>query len=96
MEIPIYIQPTSNGFQATTGGPLDLIADGATADAAAQALQLLVTARLRAGQLRTLTVAAVDPIVAAARVVGRNPLFEDWVREIDEYRRSNNTPVDAG
>lgn len=95
MELNVYIEPSNGGFRAITGGPLDLSADGATVDAAADALQQLVAARLRAGQLRTLTVTGVDPILSAARNVGQNPLFEDWVREIDEYRRLHNTPADA-
>ena len=95
MELPVFIQPMGNGFRAITGGPLDLTADGATAEDAAYALQQLVAARIRAGQLRTLSVTAIDPIVSAARAVGQNPLFEDWVREIDEYRRLNNAPADA-
>jgi hypothetical protein len=95
MELPVYIEPSPGGFRATTGGPLDLTANGPTVDAAAAALQQLVTARLRAGQLRTLTVTGIDPILAAARVVGQNPLFENWVREVEEYRRAHNSPADT-
>jgi len=95
MELPVYVLPSGSGYRATTGGPLDLTADGSTADAAMDALHQLIVARLRAGEVRTLTVTAVDPLLAAARAVGQNPLFEDWVREIEEYRRQHNTPPDV-
>ena len=90
MEIPVLVEPSPTGFRAVTGAPLDLSADGPTADAAMSTLRTLVAARLRAGQLRTLTVTDVDAILAAARAVGENPLFEEYVKSIEEYRRERD------
>lgn len=95
MELPVLVQPQSSGFRASTGGPLDLSADGPTPDAAMTALRSLVAAKLHAGgQIRTLTVTDADSIQAAARKVGESPLFEDWVQAVEEYRRQNNTVPD--
>lgn len=95
MELPVFVLPSGSGYRATTAGPLDLTADGPTADAAVDALHQLIVARICAGEVRTLTVTAIDSLLAAARAVGQNPLFEDWVREIEVYRRQHNTPPDA-
>lgn len=96
MELPVLVLPQSSGFRASTGGPLDLAADGPTPDAAVTALHSLVAAKLNGGgHIRTLTLTAVDSITAAARKLGESPLFDDWVREVDEYRRLHNTVPDA-
>lgn len=34
-------------------------------------------------------------LVEAARRVGESPQFEEWVREVEEYRRQNNTVPEA-
>lgn len=96
MELPVLVSPQPTGFRASTGGPLDLAADGPTPDAAVGALRDLVLARLRSGQMRTLAVTDAVGIIDAARRVGESPLFEDWAREVEEYRRQNNTVPDAG
>jgi len=96
MELPIFILPHPPGFQASTGGPLDLAAIGPTPDAAVASLRSLVATKLhQGGQIQTLTIADVDSIQAAARKVGESPLFEDWVQAVDEYRRQHNTIPDA-
>jgi hypothetical protein len=103
MNIPVLIEPHPPGFRATTGGPLDLSADGPTPEAALDALRSLVADRLKAGgqlriltaepggQLRTLTAADVEAILAAAQRMRENPLFEEFEQAIEEYRREHNT-----
>ncbi len=82
MDIPILVEPTPAGFRAATGAPLDLTAEGPTADAAVAALRALVADRLRAGtQLRTLTL----PQLGLSKLA-ENPLFDDWLRAVEEYR----------
>lgn len=96
MELPILILPFSPGFQASTGGPLDLTAVGPTPDAAVASLRSLIAMKLhQGGQIRTLTVTDIDSIQTAAKKVGESPLFEDWVQAVDEYRRQQNTIPDA-
>lgn len=96
MELPILILPHPQGFQASTGGPLDLAAVGPTPDAAAATLRSLVEQKLyQGGQLRILTVTGIDPIEASAKRLGESPLFEEWVEAVEEYRRQHNTIPDA-
>jgi hypothetical protein len=92
MEIPVLVEPSPAGFRAVTGGPLDLSAEGPTADAALAARRSLIADRLRSGaQLRTLTVTDVAGILEAARRLRENPMFEEFEKAIDEYRREHNT-----
>lgn len=92
MEIPVLVEPSANGFRALTGAPLNLSADGPSADAALTALHTLVADRLRAGgQLRTLTVTDVAGILEAAKRLRENPMFEEFEQAIQEYRREHNT-----
>jgi hypothetical protein len=95
MDFPVLVVPQPSGFRASTGGPLDLAADGSTPDEAVEALRTLLTIKLRSAHVRTVTVADSDPICAAARKVGESPLFEDWVEAVEEYRRQHNTVPDA-
>lgn len=95
VDIPVLVEPHPPGFRASTGGPLDLTADGPTPEAALDALRGLVADRLKAGaQLRAMTFTDVHSLIAAARRVGENPMFEEFVKAIEEYRRENNTVPD--
>jgi hypothetical protein len=96
MELPVLVSPQATGFRASTGGPLDLTADGPTPDAAVDALRSLLATRLQRSQIRTVVVTDVDSLRAAARKLGESPLFEDWVQAVEEYRRQHNTVPDAG
>jgi hypothetical protein len=109
MEIPVFVEPTPTGFRATAGSPLPLTADGPTADAAVAAVQALLAERIRAGgQVRTLSIPTaagqaggvltpqkVEEILAAGQRLADNPLFDDWLRAVEEYRREHNTVPDA-
>jgi hypothetical protein len=96
MSITVFVEPQGPGFRAATGGPLDLAAGGASPDEALASLQALVTAKLQAGgQIRALPVLDVTAVQSAARAVAANPLFEDWVRAVEEYRRDRNAVPDT-
>jgi hypothetical protein len=45
--------------------------------------------------LGILTPQKAEDILAAAKAVGENPLFEEYVKSIEEYRRLNNTVPDS-
>ncbi|AWM36047.1 hypothetical protein GobsT_61990 [Gemmata obscuriglobus] len=96
MELPVLVSPQQVGFRASAGSPFDLTADGSTPDEAVDALRSLIAARLHSGQVRAVTVTDATAVVDAARKVGESPLFEDWAREVEEYRRQNNTVPAAG
>lgn len=96
MQLTAFVEPHPPGFRAFTGGPLDLTADGPTADAAVHALRQLVTARLAAGgQFVPLAFGPYDEIIERAGKIGDSPGFEDWVQAVEEYRREHNTVPDA-
>ena len=88
MQIPVLVEPIATGFRASTGSPLDLTAEGAT-------LKKNLTTRLQSGaKLRSLRVLDVDSMLAAGRSLAANPLFDDWVAAVEEYRRIHNTVPD--
>lgn len=91
MELPVLITPQPSGFRATTGEPFSLSADGPTPDAAMNALRSVVVAKFHCGEIRTLTLSDADVTRNLARRLGANPLFEDWVQAVEEYRREHNT-----
>jgi hypothetical protein len=95
MELPVLVTQQPNGFRAATGGPLDLTADGPTPDAAVGALRVAVVAKLQSGQVRTLVVSDAEVTAGAGRRLGENPLFDDWVQAVEEYRREHNTIPEA-
>jgi hypothetical protein len=96
MELSILILPHPPGFRASTGGPLDLAAVGPTPDAAVASLRSLITNKLhQGGQIRSVILTDVDSIQTSAKKVGESPLFEDWVKAVDEYRQQHNTVPEA-
>lgn len=94
MEIPVLVEPCPTGFRARTGGPLDLCADGPTADAAMAALRGMVAARVSAGTLRTLSISDVDSILAAARRLRENPRYDEFEQAIADYHSEHNAVPD--
>jgi hypothetical protein len=100
MNLVVSVAPYADGFRASTGTPLDLTADGPTADAAVDALHGLVAARFAAGvlppgEMRTISVTDVQAIVEAATRLSKNPLFDSYLESVAEYRRTHNTVPDA-
>ncbi len=94
MELAVSVAPHAGGFRASTGGPLDLTADGPTADAAVGALRELVFDRVGTGVLRTIHVPEVERALEAAARVGENPQFDAFLEELAEHRRLHNTVPD--
>ena len=91
MELSVFVEPSGTGFRAATGSPLSLSAEGPTADSAVEAVRAQYAERVRSGgQIRTLTITDVGAILDAAERLGANPLFEDWVESIEEYRRERD------
>jgi hypothetical protein len=85
MAISILIEPAANGYRAITGGPLDLVVEAATLSDAVAALQAKIADRLRGGAvLIEQTVAPASPIPVLA--LAENPLFDDWLRAVEDYR----------
>jgi hypothetical protein len=90
MSIPILVEPALNGYRAAAGGPLDLSAEADTAAAAVSALRAKIADRLRGGAV--LIEQAVPPPASPIPVVplAENPLFDDWLAAVEEYRNSRD------
>lgn len=101
MNIPVLLEPTSTGFRASTGGPLNLSAEAPTADEALAAIRRAYVEKQIAGvQVVTLDLPAPDPLIAAARRFAASAAehpetFDAWVAGMKEYRREREAVEDA-
>jgi hypothetical protein len=87
MTITVLVERSAAGFRASTGSPVPLAADGPSEDAAVAALRELLTDRLRAGgQLRSITLGHPAPLLPPGPALADNPLFDDWLRAVEDYR----------
>lgn len=96
MEFAVSVQPVAGGFRASTGGPLDLTADGPTVDAAVAAVRDQFATRLRRGEIRVVRVSDVERALEAAARVGENSELDGFLADLAEHRRVHNAVPDAG
>jgi hypothetical protein len=86
MTIAILVEPSPMGFCASTGGPLDLSAEAASAAEAVNALREKIARRLELGAI------LIDHPIHAARPpipilrLPENPLFDAWLVAVETYR----------
>jgi len=91
MTISILVEPSEAGFRATTGGPLELSAEAASAAEAVNALQEKIAGRLERGAI------LIDHPVQPARPpipvlsLSENPLFDAWLAAVETYRAEQET-----
>src|SRR5580658_5467841 len=91
MTISILVEPIQVGFRATTGGPLDLSAEAASAAAAVKALQEKIASRLeRGGILIDHPFSAPRPPIPVLPLAD-NPLFDEWLAAVETYRTERET-----
>jgi len=89
MEIPVLLEPLpGGGFQARSGDPLNLIAQGDSPDLALRKLRQLIDIRIASGSvLVPLAVPGPPPSPHAGAGIYRDePLFDAWRAAIEEYR----------
>lgn len=97
MTIPILVEPSPTGFFATTGGPLDLSAEAASAAEAVHALQEKIARRLERGAI--LIEHPVHPAQPPIPILplSENPLFVAWLTAVETYRaEQENRECSAG
>ena len=90
MQIPVLVEPVANnGYRASSGEPLPLSAEGATAEEAVCRLRELLNNRMVGGtRLVSLDVPSPEnPWLLGAGMFKDDPLFEDWQNNIAERRR---------
>lgn len=96
MSISILVEPATNGFRAAAGGPLDLTAEGESASAAVAALREKIADRLRGGAvlIEQSVAAPISPIPIVP--LAENPLFDEWLAAVEEYRTTSDNEERAG
>lgn len=95
MSISVLIEPTESGFRAETGGPLNLSAEAASTEAAIDALQAMISQRIRDGAtLVELPVTGNRSLQPAGRLA-EHPLFDEWLSAVQECRRLREVEEDA-
>ena len=86
MSISILVEPAADGFRAAAGGPLDLSADADSAVGAVAALRAMIADRLRGGAILIEQAVAGPPSPIPVMPLADNPLFDDWLAAVAEYR----------
>jgi hypothetical protein len=91
MTISILVEPSQVGFRATTGGPLELSAEAASAAEAVNARQEMIAGRLERGAI--LIDRPVHPPRPPIPVLSlaENPLFDAWLAVVEQYRTEQGT-----
>jgi len=86
MSISILVEPGVNGFRAAAGSPLDLCAEGDSAAAAVAALRGKIANRLSGGAMLIEQSISNPASPVPVLPLAENPLFDDWLVAIEEYR----------
>lgn len=86
MTISILVEPSPIGFRATTGGPLDLSAEAASAAEALTALQAKIDSRFGHGAVLVQHAVPAPQSPIALIPLAENPLFDAWLEAIEKYR----------
>jgi hypothetical protein len=96
MEIPVLLEPTASGFRASTQSPVPLSADGSTEEAAMDALSDVLKHRLQNGaQLRMLRTRTEESLDEIHQRMILNPLYPEFLKSIEEYRKVANAVENA-
>jgi hypothetical protein len=90
MSIPILVERAANGYRAEAGSSLDLSAEADTAAAAVAALRAKIRDRLRAGAVLIEQPVPAPPSPIPVVPLAENPLFDDWLAAVEEYRNSRD------
>ena len=86
MPISILVEPSQSGFRATTGGPLDLSAEAASAAEALTALQSQIDSRFAQGAILVHHPDPAPQSPVSLIPLAENPLFDAWLKAVEQYR----------
>ena len=86
MTISILVGPSPNGYCATTGRPLDLSADAASAAGAVNALHEKIARRLEGGAMLIDHPDHAPQSPIPVLPLAENPLFDAWLAAVETYR----------
>lgn len=95
MDIPVLLEPTPTGFRASTGAPLNLTAEAATADDAVKSVTFLIAAKLRGGARIVNVGVEATRLADAWASLANNPFLDEWEAAVKEYRREREAAEEA-
>ena len=96
MKIPVLVEPQANGYRASMNSPVSLSAEGKSELDAISLLREKFGQRLRGGgRVYYLSDSSAEDIIQAAEKSGENPLFEEYLKALDDYRRVENAVPDG-
>ena len=91
MTLPILIEPILNGFRASTGSPLNWMAEGATAESATATIRERYAQLLASGsRVVEIEMRARDSISEIAARLSKNPFLQEWTDAVQEVRRQRD------
>ncbi len=96
MSISILVEPSPGGYRATSGGPFDMIAEAESAAAAVAALRQKIGERLQKGAMIVEQTIAMPPSPVPVLPLAENPLFDDWLAAVEDYRNRQEAEELAG
>jgi predicted RNase H-like HicB family nuclease len=98
MKIPVLVEPVKgNGYRARGTEPFAVSAKGATREEALANLRAKIQGRLKKGtEVVGLEIGgAPHPWMEFAGMFKDDPLFDDWQKAIEEYRREVDERPDS-
>jgi hypothetical protein len=88
MDIPVLLEPTPTGWRASTGAPLNLVAEGQDREAALTDVRDQILRRYIAGaRIATFTIPECDPrLDIVAEMAEDREFLEQWAQAVHEVR----------
>ena len=91
MTLPILIEPISTGFRASTGSPLNWIAEGTTAESATAGIRERYAQLLASGaRVVEIDIRAGHSLSELAARLSENPFLQEWTDAVQEVRRQRD------
>ena len=96
MNIPVLLEPTPTGFRASTGAPLNLVAEAATEEQALEMIRREYTLKQIAGvRVVELALPEPDPLIDLVTKMAANPDILDMVDAAVKENRQREAEEDA-
>ena len=95
MDMTVLIEPQNGRFKASTSQPVAMETEGASREEALQRLQELANSRLTSGELVTVQLpngGPGHPWMKFAGVWKAHPEFDQYLRNVTEYRETVDVP----
>ena len=96
MEMTVLIEPKDGRFRASTSQPITMETEGASREEALERLRDLAISRRAGGELVSVSLPSGDsrqPWMKFAGIWKDNPDFDQFVRNVAEYRHTVDEPA---